>query len=38
VRLVVEECDCHVAVIEKKLADARTALEQATEFSRKLAE
>ena len=37
-RSVAEERDCHVALIEKQLADARTTLEQAAESSRKLAE
>ncbi|RHN73982.1 hypothetical protein MtrunA17_Chr2g0304611 [Medicago truncatula] len=37
-RSVVEKCDLHIAALEKKMADARTALEQAAESSRKLVE
>ena len=37
-RSVAQERDHQVAVVEKQLADARTALDQATESSRKLAE
>ena len=37
-RSVAEERACQVAVVEKQLVDARTALEAATELSRKLAE
>ena len=37
-RSIVDERACQVVVLEKQLVDARTALEAATELSRKLAE